>query len=41
MAADRVARSNFETANRTFNAPIDREDIVALAHDLDDAVDLI
>lgn len=41
MAADGVARSIFETANRTFNAPIDREDIVALAHDLDDAVDLI
>ena len=40
-AADDVARTIFTTANRTFNAPIDREDIVALAHDLDDAVDLI
>ena len=28
-------------ANRTFNAPIDREDILQLAHLLDDAVDLI
>jgi len=39
--ADDVARAIFEIANRTFNAPIDREDVVALAHDLDDAVDLI
>lgn len=41
MEADQVARAIFTSANRTFNAPIDREDIVALAHDLDDAVDLI
>jgi uncharacterized protein len=41
MAADSVARRIFIGANRTFNAPIDREDILALAHDLDDAVDLI
>ncbi len=36
MAADAVARKIFIGANRTFNAPIDREDILALAHDLDD-----
>jgi uncharacterized protein len=41
MEADGVARAIFTSANRTFNAPIDREDIVALAHDLDDVVDLI
>jgi predicted phosphate transport protein (TIGR00153 family) len=41
MAADGVARRIFIGANRTFNAPIDREDIMVLAHDLDDAVDLI
>jgi predicted phosphate transport protein (TIGR00153 family) len=41
MGADSVARAIFVSANRTFNAPIDREDIVALAHDLDDVVDLI
>jgi predicted phosphate transport protein (TIGR00153 family) len=40
-AADAVARKIFMAANRTFNAPIDREDILALAHDLDDVVDLI
>lgn len=40
-AADAVARKIFMGANRTFNAPIDREDILALAHDLDDVVDLI
>lgn len=40
-AADAVARKIFIGANRTFNAPIDREDILALAHDLDDVVDLI
>lgn len=40
-AADDVARKVFTAANRTFNAPIDREDILALGHDLDDAVDLI
>ncbi len=41
MAADAVARRIFISANRTFNAPIDREDILALAHVLDDCVDLI
>ena len=41
MAADAVARTIFVGANRTFNAPIDREDIVELAHLLDDCVDLI
>jgi predicted phosphate transport protein (TIGR00153 family) len=40
-AADEVARKVFLAANRTFNAPIDREDILALGHVLDDAVDLI
>lgn len=41
MAADEVAKKVFIAANRAFNAPIDREDILALAHLLDDAVDLI
>lgn len=41
LEADEVAKKVFVAANRTFNAPIDREDILALAHDLDDAVDLI
>jgi predicted phosphate transport protein (TIGR00153 family) len=41
MAADEVARKIFVAANRTFNAPIDREDILSLAHLLDDCVDLI
>jgi uncharacterized protein len=41
MAADAVARKVFVRANRTFNAPIDREDILALAHLLDDCTDLI
>ena len=41
IAADAVARKIFIAANRTFNAPIDREDILALAHVLDDCVDLI
>jgi len=41
MAADAVARKIFIAANRTFNAPIDREDILSLAHVLDDVVDLI
>jgi uncharacterized protein Yka (UPF0111/DUF47 family) len=41
MAADAIARKIFIAANRTFNAPIDREDILALAHVLDDCVDLI
>src|SRR5512140_1644830 len=40
-AADAIARKIFISANRTFNAPIDREDLLALAHDLDDAVDLV
>jgi len=39
--ADGVARRIFIGANRTFQAPIDREDILVLAHDLDDVVDLI
>jgi uncharacterized protein len=39
--ADSVARQIFIGANRTFQAPIDREDILRLAHDLDDVVDLI
>jgi len=39
--ADDVAREIIIGANRTFNAPIDREDILRLAHDLDDVVDLI
>ena len=39
--ADAVARQVFLSANRTFNAPIDREDILLLAHELDDVVDLI
>ncbi len=37
--ADRTARAIFVAANRTFNAPIDREDIVTLAHVLDDVID--
>ena len=41
MKADVAARKVFMAANRTFNAPIDREDILRLAHELDDAVDLI
>ena len=41
MSADSVARKIFIAANRTFNAPIDREDILQLAHLLDDCVDLI
>ena len=41
MAADIVARKIFIGANRTFNAPIDREDILGLAHLLDDCVDVI
>jgi predicted phosphate transport protein (TIGR00153 family) len=41
MAADAVARKIFIAANRTFNAPIDREDILELAHLQDDCVDLI
>lgn len=41
QAADEVVRKVFLAANRTFNAPIDREDILVLGHVLDDAVDLI
>ncbi len=41
QVADAVARQIFLAANRTFNAPIDREDILTLAHELDDVVDLI
>src|SRR4030095_4745761 len=41
MKADVRARKVLVAANRTFNAPIDREDILQLAHELDDAVDLI
>jgi uncharacterized protein len=41
LKADEFAKKVFIAANRSFNAPIDREDILALAHDLDDAVDLI
>ncbi len=40
-AADVVVRRIFLAANRTFNAPIDREDILSLGRELDDAVDLI
>ena len=40
-AADAIARKVFLAANRTFNAPLDREDILALGRELDDAVDLI
>jgi uncharacterized protein Yka (UPF0111/DUF47 family) len=39
--ADSVARKVFLAANRVFNAPIDREDIIELANRLDDAVDQI
>lgn len=39
--SDDVVRQIFLSANRTFNAPIDREDILALAHETDDVVDLI
>ena len=37
--ADQVARTTYVAANRTFNAPIDREDILALVHALDDVID--
>lgn len=39
--ADAVAKKIFIMANRTFNAPIDREDVIELANDLDDTVDLV
>jgi len=41
VEADAVARKIFIAANRVFNAPIDREDIIELANRLDDAVDMI
>jgi predicted phosphate transport protein (TIGR00153 family) len=41
VTADGVARKVFLAANRVFNAPIDREDIIDLANRLDDAVDMI
>jgi uncharacterized protein Yka (UPF0111/DUF47 family) len=41
VAADAAARQVFVAANRVFNAPIDREDIIALANHLDDVVDMI
>ena len=41
MSADAVAKQVFVAANRTFNAPIDREDILQLAHLLDDCVDIV
>jgi uncharacterized protein Yka (UPF0111/DUF47 family) len=40
-AGDEITRSIIVAANRTFNAPIDREDILALAQALDDALDLV
>lgn len=39
--ADAAARRIFIAGNRTFNAPLDRENILQLAHELDDVVDLI
>jgi uncharacterized protein len=39
--ADAVAKRLIIAANRTFNAPIDRENLLGLAHDLDDVIDLI
>jgi uncharacterized protein len=41
ISADNAAKRIFVAANRTFNAPIDREDILELGHLLDDCVDLI
>src|SRR6185436_1544068 len=41
VQADGIARKIFLAANRTFNAPLDREDILLLAHDLDDVTDLM
>src|SRR4051812_44873958 len=38
---DIAAKRVFVAANRTFNAPLDREDILGLAHELDDVTDLI
>jgi uncharacterized protein Yka (UPF0111/DUF47 family) len=39
--ADGVARRSYLAANRVFNAPIDREDILGLTNRLDDVVDRI
>ena len=39
--ADGVARRSYLAANRVFNAPIDREDIIGLTNRLDDVVDRI
>jgi predicted phosphate transport protein (TIGR00153 family) len=39
--ADGVARRILIAGNRSFNAPLDRENIMALAHELDDVVDLV
>jgi predicted phosphate transport protein (TIGR00153 family) len=39
--ADAVARRILIAGNRTFNAPLDRENIMTLAHELDDVVDLV
>jgi uncharacterized protein len=39
--ADAVTKQIFLAAGHTFNAPIDRENILGLAHELDDIVDLI
>jgi uncharacterized protein Yka (UPF0111/DUF47 family) len=39
--ADGIARSIFVAANRAFTAPFDRANILGLAHDRDDVVDLI
>lgn len=39
--ADAVTKQIFVAASHTFNAPLDRENILGLAHELDDVVDLI
>lgn len=39
--ADEVTKQIFLAAGHTFNAPLDRENILGLAHELDDVVDLI
>lgn len=39
--ADAVAKQVILAANQTFQAPLDRENILGLAHELDDIVDLI
>src|SRR2546427_3154755 len=38
---DEVAHTIFEELNKTFITPIDREDIIALANDLDNVLDMI